>query len=212
MGRLVFLLLFLIFGATTFATEQASVEYSAYTIDYAKLDEITLKTEAEHLFELANLGENQEKYIAQALGVYQLLLKKCPDKVEYCVRLGQLYSMLKKDRYAKEYYYRAITLNPTSHLPYESFGDFYYERSDFRNALKQYKRAYNSDNKVYNVNFKMGTIYHKLGDTHSALKYLKEAETLASNEELTNKIRILEELNSLNAVYYQNTRLHFVED
>ena len=50
------------------------------------------------------------------------------------------------------------------------------------------------------------------GDTQAAIKHFKEAQCFQQSEELAMKIRLLEELNSNNTVYYQNKRIHFVED
>lgn len=216
MGRLVLFFL-LVFTPMAFGIERGSVEYSSYDIDYSKLDTDYIKKQAEESFIQATTAQAQNQegkatIFSKALGNYKLLFSAYPDNIEYCTKIGELYDFLGKDRYAKEYFYRGITLQSDSYLPYEKFGNFYFARKQYNLALKQYIKAYNEDNNVYNVNHNMGMIYQKLGDTKSALKYYKQAQAINANQQLIDKIRSLEELHSQNTVYYQNTRIHFVED
>ena len=214
MGRI--LLLFLLFAFTTpcWAIQRGGIQYTP-SIDYSGIETSRLEQEAFSDYNVAissTIPEEINASTIRALGAYRTLLSKHPENVSYCLRIAELYDKSKKNRLAKEFYYRAITLNSSSPLPYEGFGDYYYRRADYKRALVQFNEAYIRDNQIYNVSNKIGTIYQKFGDTRSALKYLKEAYNLNPNEELAGKIRLLEELNSTNKVYYQNTRIHFVED
>lgn len=200
--------------APLFAAQTARIEYIPQ-IDYSQINAEEMEKEAYGLYTIAmesTIAEERERNIIKALGLYRALLSKEPENVFYCLRLAELYDIYGKDRYAKEFYYRAITLRPDSYMPYEGFGNYYFARTEYRRALKQYNKAYIKDSGIYNVNNKLGTIYQKLGDTQSSLKYFKEANELRPSEELSAKIRLLEELNSSETVYYQNTRIHFVED
>lgn len=215
MGRLVLLIIISLVSTGVFAVEKGGVEYTPYSIDHSKLDLTTLEQEAVQYYTLsttATTKEDVDKYTTYALGAYKLLFDAKPDNINYCLKIAELYDKNGKNRYAKEYYYRAITLNPDSALPFEGFGNFYFSRADYRRALKQYIQAYNRDSNIQNVNNRLGIIYTKLGDTDAALKFTKQGSTNSKNMDTSNKIRLLEELNSSNAVYYQNTRVHFVED
>lgn len=215
MGRLVLLIIVTLISTGVYAVEKGGVEYTPYTIDHSKLDLTTLEQEAVQYYTLsttATTKEDIEKYTTYALGAYKLLFDAKPDNINYCLKIAKLYDKNNKDRYAKEYYYRAITLNSSSAQPYEGFGDFYFTRANYRRALKYYIQAYNNDNNIQNVNNRLGIIYTKLGDTDAALKFTQKSPTPSQNTNNSDKIRLLEELNSSNAVYYQNTRVHFVED
>lgn len=215
MGRFVLLIIFTLISTGVYAVEKGSIEYTPYTIDHSKLDLPSLEQEADNYYILATTASTKkdvDKYTTFALGAYKLLFDAKPDNVNYCLKIAELYDKNNKDRYAKEYYYRAITLKSDSALPYEGFGNFYFTRTDYRRALKYYIQAYNRDSNLQNVNTKLGIIYSKLGDTNAALKFTQENSTSSPNTNNSDKIRLLEELNSSNAVYYQNTRIHFVED
>ena len=119
------------------------------------------------------------------------------------MRLGILYDKIKKDRYAKGNFSRAIAINPISPEPYFYFGEFYYKRQLYRPALKYYKKAFEYSSKAnYDLCYKLGDIYEKFGDTKTALKFLNMAALESPNQELDNKIMRIEEYDSINQKYY----------
>lgn len=219
MGRLILLIVISLFSTATIAIEQGSVEISQFNDkSSSKLDTATIEQNAilnynkimQPVSELSK--EDFLNTTSQALIDYKILFSQSPDNIDYCIKIAELYDKLGKDRLAKEFFYRGITLQPKSPLPYEKFGNFYYSRKFYRLALKQYTKAYHYDNSSYNVNQKIGNIYQKFGDTETALVYLKQAHNIKSTGQLSEKIQKLEDFKNNNAVYYQNTRIHFVED
>ncbi len=212
MGRIV-VLIFVLLSLPVFAAQKISIEYSPQ-IDYSKIDSAQTEKEAyEHYISAINSIHQSENTDAEnALVAYQILLAKHPNNVLYCVKIAELYSITNNNKRALEYYYKAITLNNTSSIAFESFGNFFFSNRYYKQALAMYKQSYSLDRENYNVSDKMGIIYQKFGDTQAALKHHKEAYQLNPSEELAHKIRLLEELNLSNTVYYQNTKAHFVED
>ncbi len=196
------------------AVEKGGVEYFQ-KIDYSLINTKEFEDKAFQYYTAATESTIEEEITRNAeyaAGCYRVLLSKHPDNPSYSLKLAQLYEILGQNKYAKEFYYKTLLIDKNYTPGYEGFGDYYYKRAEYRRALKQYNQAYIRNNSIYNVNNKIGVIYQKLGDTQSALKYLNEAYTINPSEELNTKIRLLEELNSNNTLYYKNTRIHFVED
>ena len=212
MGRIVVLILMLL-SAPVFAVQKVSIEYNPQ-INYSKIDSAQIEKEAyEHYIAALNTTTDGESTDAEkALVAYQILFAKHPNNVLYCVKIAELYSITNNSKRALEHYYKAITLNNTSSIAFESFGNFFFSNRYYKQALTMYKQSYSLDKENYNVSDKMGIIYQKFGDTQAALKHHKEAYQLNPSEELAHKIRLLEELNLSNTVYYQNTKAHFVEE
>ena len=118
------------------------VEYSI-PIDYNAIQESELITRAEFYYDkaLKSGGELSEDTTA-ALNLYTMLKNKTPENQNYSLRLGKLYDLIGKDRYAKGNYYQAMGVNTNSPAPYYYLGDFYFKRAQYRKALKMYKKAY----------------------------------------------------------------------
>ena len=137
MGRVILLAIILLAANSVFAIEHGSIEYKANEkLDCSKFDISLLEQDATYYYNLAASSPNAEEVknaLIKALGAYKLLNKSYPDNINYCVKIAEIYSKINKDRMAKEYYYRAITLSGNSALPYESFGDYYYTRNNFIN-------------------------------------------------------------------------------
>ena len=188
------------------AIEELGIEYSVNT-DYNKL----LETRAYSSYQKA-LQTKNENDISNAIGGYRTLFDLTPDNTEYSLKIAELYDLYEKRSYAKEFFTRTLILDPKMPAAHEGFGNHYYKQCNYRMALKEYTEAYKLNLRNYNVSSRLGTIYQKFGDTQLALKFFKEAQKVQPCEELAMKIRLLEELNSNNTVYYQNTRIHFVED
>ena len=145
---------------------RGTVDY-AIPIDYTKLSESELSAKAEFYYDRAlNVGNDLNDDMTSALNLYSVLKNKNPDNLVYSLRLGKLYDILGKDRYAKGNYYHAMGVNSASPLPCYYLGDYFYERSQYRKALKMYKRAlengYESNAQMLE---KMEVIKKKLGQT-----------------------------------------------
>lgn len=217
MGRLirfisiVFMILYLALPSS--AALQGKLDYQI-PIDYTKLSEEELDSKAGVYYNLAlktyNGKVNDE--MTTALNLYTILCNKSPQNLLYKTKLGTLYDIIGKDRYAKGCFYAAIGLDQSKPEPFFGLGEFYYRREAYKNALKMYKIAYTKGyQEHYDTLYKIGDIYEKFGDTEAALKYLKLAAEKSPNSELDNKIQKVENENSINKEYYSNTRIRLIE-
>jgi len=211
-----FLLVLLIFIPLTkpaFSAIHGSLEYQI-PIDYSKLSSEELENKAGFYYGLAlknNRGNINEDMTA-ALNLYTILTNTNPENTFYKIRLGHLYDIIGKDRYAKGCFYQAIGVDDTQPEPYFRLGEFYYRRQMYKKALKMYKEAYKKGySENYETLYKIGDIYEKYGDTEAALKYLKAAAQKSPNSELDNKIKQTESANSINHEYYSDTRIRLIE-
>ena len=101
--------------------------------------------------------------MTSALNLYSVLSDAYPDNINYPLKVGKLYDVLRKDRYAKGYYFRAMNIDKSNPEPYFCLGNFYYEREQYRKALKFYLKAYEYGNILSKE--KINTIYEKLGES-----------------------------------------------
>ncbi len=181
-------------------------------IDYTKLNETELQDKAGFYYNLALKSQSHNEEMVAALNLYSILANKNPENIFYLTRLGELYDIIGKDKYAKGAYFAAMGVDSSRPEPYFGLGEFYYKRNMFKKALKMYKEAYkNGYSRHYETVYKIGDIYEKLGDTEAALNYLKLASTLSPNSELDGKIKRVENADALNREYYSNTRIHLIE-
>lgn len=198
--------LLLLIALPAVAIEEIGIEYSVNT-DYNKL----LENKAYNSYQKA-LQTKNENDISNAIGGYRTLFSLSPSNTSYCLKIAELYDLYEKRTLAKEFFSRTLILDPTMPIAHEGFGNHYYKQNNYRMALKEYNEAYRLNLRNYNISSRLGTIYQKFGDTQAAIKHFKEAQSFQQSEELAMKIRLLEELNSNNTVYYQNKRIGFVED
>lgn len=193
----------------TSATISGRIDYSI-PIDYSKLSQSELEDKVKvYYFNALKLKDGEiNNDITNALIIYSVLQKIEPESFIYCIKLGTLYDKINMDKYSKSNFSRAIGIDNTRPESYFGLGEFYYKREMYRKALKYYNEAYQ---KGYQTNFdmlcRMGDIYEKFGDTHSALKYLKEASSQSSTPELENLIKRVETQHSINKEYYSDTRI-----
>ena len=134
-------------------------------VDYSKLSESELAEKADFYYDKALKSSGRvNDDMTSALNLYTMLKHKAPNNIVYPLRLGKLYDTIGKDRYAKGNYYHAMGVNPSAPAPYYYLGDYFYNRSQYRKALKMYKRAYDAG---YSENeqmlTKMNAIKKKLG-------------------------------------------------
>lgn len=185
---------------------RGGVDYSI-PIEYKNLSENELKPIAHNHF-YAALG-TEESVITEdttkALNLYTILQKINPYNISYSIKLGILYDRLGKDRYAKGNFAHAIGIDPTKAVSYYYFGEYYYKRGQYRQALRYYKQALERLEKPsYELYYKLGDIYQKFGDTRQAAKYLSSAQELRPNSELSSKIKNVEAIDSINSIYYKD--------
>ncbi len=206
------------------AVIKGELEYQI-PIDYSKLSTEELENKAGFYYGLV-IKNNQpltpalslmrgsipNEDMTSALNLYAILSNKNPENTFYKIRLGHLYDIIGKDRYAKGYFFQAIGTDSSQPEPYFRLGEFYYRRELYKKALNMYKEAYKrgySGN--YDTLYKIGDIYEKFGDTEAALKYLKLAAQKSPNSELDNKIKRVENANVINKEYYSDTRIRLME-
>ena len=208
----IFLIFFIIvITLPSYSAIKGGLEYQI-PIDYSKLSESELEEKAGFYYNLAMKTGSLNEEMTAALNLYHMLAHKNPANIEYKTRLGTLYDLIGKDRYAKGCFYDAIGVDKSNPEPFFRLGEFYYRREMYKRALKMYRIAYrNGYIKHYDTLYKLGDVYLKLGDTQSSLKYLKLASEISPNAELTDKITRAENADKLNQEYYSDTRIRLEE-
>lgn len=200
-------------SAPAFCALKGGLEYQI-PIDYSKLSTEELENKAGFYYGLALKTSNGKVNddMPSALNLYTILSSKNPENTFYKIRLGHLYDIIGKDRYAKGYFFQAIGTDSSQPEPYFRLGEFYYRRELYKKALNMYKEAYKRGYiGNYDTLYKIGDIYEKFGDTEAALKYLKLAAQKSPNSELDNKIKRVENANAINKEYYSDTRIRLME-
>jgi tetratricopeptide (TPR) repeat protein len=209
-GTILFIVL-LVNGCKSFALQTGQVEYTI-PIDYSLIDEKALATDADTLFRLYTNStdmKDKKEYLDRMLSSYNILAKINKENPLYFTRLGIIYDKLGKDRWAKSNFCRSSNLEPNNAYAFYSFGNYYYDRYEYKKALREYKRAYDCGyNKDFNTLYQIGCIYEKYGDYSSAIRYFKNAKRYKSSTDLTNRITSLEELLEKNSLYDQNRGLN----
>lgn len=198
----------------SFGAVKGGIEYSI-PVDYSKLSEQELQDKAKNYFhnaQMNNTGEINED-ITNALFLYGILQNVNPENQDYCIKMGILYDKIGKDRYAKGNFARAIGIDSSKPEAYFYLGEYYYERTLYRRALKYYNEAYKLGYSYnYDLLYRMGDIYEKLGDTRSSLKYFQEASDKNPNQELDERINKLNALNESNELYNRDTRIRGLQE
>ena len=188
----------------SFSALRGGVDYKI-PFDYTKLNQAELESKAEFYYISALNTKELNENMTYALNLYALLSDAYPENITYFLRLGKLYDVLGKDRYAKGQFYRAMNVNPSRPEPYFYLGDFYYEREQYRKALKFYLKAYDFGySEHYQTLEKIGTIYQKFGDTENALYYLQCAVVLNPSDDLYARINNIKSADDINSEYYKN--------
>ena len=113
-------------------------------VEYKNMNEAELNSKAELYYNnaLKTTDKKLNDDISEALILYTMLENKNPNNVIYPLRVGSLYDLIGKDRYAKGNYYRAMGINPSRPEPYFYLGEFFFKRQQYRRALKMYNKAY----------------------------------------------------------------------
>lgn len=209
--KILFLFLFLFMAVPAYPALKGGLEYQI-PVDYSKLNEAELEEKAGFYYHLALKNETLNDDMTAALNLYHILAHKNPANTEYKIKLGTLYDIIGKDRYAKGCFYDAIGVDKSKPEPFFRLGEFYYRREMYKHALKMYRIAYRKGYMThYDTLYKMGDIYLKLGDTKAALKYLNQASEISPNPELSEKINKAENADVLNQEYYSDTRIRPAE-
>jgi len=170
----ILLSIFIIFAAnkTCYAALQGSLEYKI-PIEYSKMNEEELSSEAEFYYNKALVTDSSyiSEDVSRALILYTMLSNKKPQNIIYSVRTGVLYDKLGKNRWAKGNFYKAMGIDPSRPEPYFYLGEFYFNREQYRKALKFYKKAFENGYSSHPTTvIRLKEIYRMLGDTESIKK------------------------------------------
>ena len=124
-----------------YAVQNAQIEYTV-PIDYSHINEQVLNSEAEKFFnEYLKTTNSEEKHflLDKMLSDYSILSNINKDNPLYFIRLGIIYDKMGKDRYAKSNFCRGANLVPDYPYAFYSYGNFFFDRAEYKKALREYK-------------------------------------------------------------------------
>ena len=136
----------MLIGSTcsTEAIEFGAVKYNNTFIDYSKIDkESTLKL-ADFYFNNAlkcNDEDEKKELLQKASGNYFILTQIEPENIYAIVQLARVYDLEKQDSFAKAYFFRALKINKKDPTTNYYFGEFFYTREEYTNAIRFYNIA-----------------------------------------------------------------------
>ena len=192
---------FITLSLPVYSIEYGQVDNSSVYIDSSKIDKDYMLQQGDLLYTKA-LTENDpiklKELVIGAKSAYNTVLLVDKRNLHAISMLAKIHKLSNNDRYAKLYYMRALGINPNDPSTNYYLGDFYYDKGDYRSALKYYKTAFANGLNENNKNMqKMANIYEKLGDLQRANLYYKKMFLInPSSQALPDKIRELEELKS----------------
>lgn len=191
----------------SFAIQSGRLEYDAVLFDYSKFDTNKIQKDADLYFNLFLKNKKENYYLNSAMSKYYILTKANPSKLEPYVQLGRIYGYLNKPRLAKEYFSKAKNIDADNPFVNFYFGEFYFKRQDYKRALKLYNIAYNNGyNNRYELNLRLATIYEKFADLVNAKKFYEVSYSMKPDDEIQQKIQLLNELNYEKSEYYHIIR------
>ncbi|MBR1775994.1 hypothetical protein IJ750_02840 [bacterium] len=159
-----------LFSCLTCATPAQSaiignVKYSL-PIDYSQIDIQEYETKAENFYNsVLNMPQTAtSEELTSALNLYGILSNANPENIIYPLRLGKLYEIAGKDRYAKGNFYRAMGIDPNRPEPYYYLAEFFFNREQYRRAYKMFLRAQEHGYKEHELTIeKLEILNKKLG-------------------------------------------------
>jgi tetratricopeptide (TPR) repeat protein len=188
-------------------THKAQIEYNnaRYTFQHGDENKFLAKA-AINLFMAEKSPDVKEKIakLQESMRYYFLISQINPRSLEAQIGLGRVYDAMTLNKFAKEHFYMALDISRTNPKANYYFGNYYFKRADYINAIYYYKIAYqNGYANDFDLNYNMATIYEKLADVEAAKKFYTDALALRKgNEELNAKIRLLDDLNYSQSQYY----------
>lgn len=205
------IIIHILFSQKTYSSIKGNIKYDSILVDYSRLDEKSIKKDADKYFSAYinsnKKDNNKEKFLNLALNNYYLLSKMNPADIINYTQLGRIYDYKKNNKLAKEYFYRAINIEANNPFTNFYFGDYYFKRRDYKNALKYYKVAYNNGyNKQYEINLRLAIIYEKLADLVNAKNFYEISYNIKPDNKILEKIQLLNELNYDKSEYYHIIR------
>lgn len=187
--------------------EISTSDKATYENKYTKpvIDKETIEREADEFFYQGMDNTDittKEAYLMKALEKYMLLLEYNMFDAVSATQVAIIHDMLGNNDTALEYFKRAVNLENLNPFANFYFGEYYFYRKNYRNALKYYLTAYeNGFNDSYQTSLKIATIYEKFGDFEKAKTYYRIAQK--QNPELREGIS--EKLKSIRNIYYSRS-------
>ena len=204
------LLIITICADRSFAQQSGHIEYNSALFDYSKLNVSKLKKDADLYFDMFNKTKSKKEknlYLNAAQNKYYIITKAEPSNIEAYAQLGRIYGIKNRPRLAKEYFFKATNINAYDPFANFYFGEFYFNKQDYKRALKHYNIAYNNGyNTRYELNLRLATIYEKFADLINAKKFYEVLYSMKPDAEIQKKIQLLNELNYDKSEYYHIIR------
>lgn len=205
--KIVVLLLSVIFISPCFAVQNGYIEYDGVLIDYSLIDGPNLQKEADAFFKQYEVSADK-KMLKTAMAKYYILTKIYTNNSYYPTQLARTYDESKLDRFAKEFFSKALNINRNDPYANYYFGEFYYKRAEYRKALRYYKHSISCGyQNYYDLNYKIATIYEKFADLETAKYYYNKAYSLnPSAVFLKDKILQIDSLDYGKSEYYNRNK------
>lgn len=190
------------------AVQKGSLEYFSDRFDYSMLNPEALNEEGDIFFDRAFSAENKnakEKALRYAMRKYYLATKADFKNIYAYVQMGRIYDNLKRDKFAKEQFFKATNLD--YYNPYANFyfADYYIKRNDYNRALRHYLLSYqNGYENNLELNYLLAMLYEKLGDLENAKNFYTVSSQINPEKalEIQQKLEQIESLNYDESEYY----------
>ena len=182
-------------------------EYNIYGYKFNPGDDINFFVKANKnfkKFESSKTKEDKNFYLQEAMRYYFLLSQIDDNSIDAHIGLGKVYDAMGIDNYAQEHFYKAYNINRNNPELNYCFGNYFYKRKNYIQALKYYKIAYkNLYSNNLELNIKLAIIYEKLADLEKSKLFYQKANQLSNgNAYFKSKIHLLDDLNYSNSQYY----------
>ncbi len=198
---LIFIFCFLFFNTSALA----DINYDKF-IDYSKLNPETYLKDARIDMALADKTQLQDEkfiYLDRAIRNYYLVTKIDGNNMEANVGLAKCYEFIGEKKLALRYINTAMDIDKFNPNLNYYLGDYYYRAERYRKSLEHYLMAMDYGFYESQIELKLAKLYEKLADLKMAKAHYKNALRFdPKNEELKEKIRILDELKYENSQYY----------
>jgi tetratricopeptide (TPR) repeat protein len=203
-NKLLVLIAVLILGNFACATDDVQAFVDKSLIDFKKIER-----EADMFFKTASESEDVHErgyYMHAALSRYLQLNEYNIKELKYPVQIARIYDYKKEDVLAKSFFLQVLNINKNHAGANLYMGDFYFNRADYRNALKRYLIAHkNGLQNRYELNYNIAVIYEKVGDLVSARRYY-----LACAAAKPNSVELKEKIESLNSLDYDRSEYYYI--
>ncbi len=103
-------------------------------------------------------------------------------------KAGEVYKFMNNFDKAKQYYNKAIKINPDYILPYYKTGNMYDKVNNYKKAVEWYKKALEIENNNSVVNYCIGMSYKKMNMLEEAVNHLK-ISAYCGNDDAVNELR-----------------------